>query len=144
MCTSWHWGRVHVFRGCQEPAPQWHGVALQSGNCEDDTMAMPLLQPEILWIGWADRIWTHMLMQWLSSVYNSQPLDTWNWTLPNTDVILRDQAEEYLQRQMNYIAAQTNIPEGAWCNGNGDQMLGSGGWYKLSLADRTSAWKIWS
>jgi len=28
-------------------------------------------------------------------------------------VILRDQAEECLLHQMNYIAAQMNIPEGA-------------------------------
>jgi len=54
-----------------------------------------------------------MLTQWLSSVYNNQSLDTWNWTSPDAVVILRDQAEENLLHQENYIAAQTNIPEGA-------------------------------
>ena len=77
----------------------------------------PLFQPEILWIGWADRIWTH---KYADAV-----------------VILRDQAEECLLHQMN-------IPEGAWCNGDGDWMLGSTGWYKLGLANRTLAWKIQS
>ena len=54
---------------------------------------------------------TSMLTQWLSPVYNSQSLDTWKWTLPDTVVIIRDQAEECLLCQINYIAAWMNIPK---------------------------------
>jgi len=51
-------------------------------------------------------------MQWLSSVYNSQSLDTGDGTLPDAVVVLRDQAEGHILCQMNYIATQMNMPEG--------------------------------
>ena len=88
--------------GCVQ---QWCPHCRTLADCEGDLMTMPLLQTEILWIGWADRIWTH---KYADAV-----------------VILRDQAEECLLHQMNYIAAQMNIPEGVWHNGDGDQMSGS-------------------
>ena len=98
---------------------------LLSMCCEGDTMTMPLFQLEILWMGQGDRIWTH------------RPTDA--------VIILRDQAEGCLLHQMNYIATQTNIPEGVWNNRtrDGDQMSALAGWYKFGLVDRTSAWKIW-
>jgi len=50
------------------------------------------------------------LTQWLSSVYKNQWLDTWDGTLPETVVILRDQAGGHLIHQMNYIVTQSNVP----------------------------------
>jgi len=61
-------------------------------------------------------------------------------TLPDTAVILRDQAEGCLLCQMNYIAAQLSFP-GQSLNhsaGDVDQMSGSADDY-LSLNDRASS-----
>jgi len=47
--------------------------------------------------GWAERdidLWVHW-HSWLSSVYSNQWLGTWDGTLPDAAVILRDQAEEW-------------------------------------------------
>jgi len=52
---------------------------------------------------------TGALTQWLSSVYRDN-IKYRKWTLPDAVVILRDQAEGRLLRQMNYIVARTNIP----------------------------------
>ena len=54
---------------------------------------------------------TGALMQQLSSVYKDQWLGTWDRTLPDAAVTLRDQAEGHLLHQINYIAARTNLPE---------------------------------
>jgi len=64
------------------------------------------------------------------SVYNSQSLDTWNWTLPDAVFILRDQAESAYLCQMNYIAAQMNIPKEPDVIGMGIRCQ-IAGWYKL-------------
>ena len=49
--------------------------------------------------------------------------------LPDAAVILRDQAEGHLQGQMNYIAAQMNLPERSLNKGakGVDWELGSAG-----------------
>ena len=79
------------------------------------------------------------LMQWLSSVYN-QWLYTWDGTLPDTAVILRDQAEGHLLHQINYIAAWLSVPRRSLNHSTGDvdQMLGSANDY-LSLVNCVSS-----
>ena len=62
------------------------------------------------------------LMHWLSSVYKDQGLDTWDGTSPDAAVILRDQAEGCLLRQMNLPKRSLN--KGAK---GVDQELGSAG-----------------
>ena len=57
------------------------------------------------------------LTQWLSS---NQWLGTWDGTLPDTAVILKDQAEGHLLHQMNYIVAQLNIPRQSLSGSTGD------------------------
>ena len=47
-----------------------------------------------------------------------------NQDLPDAVVILRDQVEEHLLCQMNYIAAWMNIPRGSRHDGDGDLTLG--------------------
>jgi len=81
-----------------------------------------------------------ILTQWLSSVYNNQWLDTWDRTLPDAAVILRDQAEGHLLFQMNYIAAWWNIPEWSLNHSTGDvnQTLGSADYY-LSSGGRVNS-----
>jgi len=83
--------------------------------------------------GWAERDidFVGTLTQWLSSVYSNQWLGTWDGTLPDAAVILRDQAEECLLHQMNYIVTHSNIPEqsytvalGVWIR-HWDQPAGS-------------------
>ena len=84
------------------------------------------------------------LMQQLSSVYNNQWLDTWDGTLPDAVVILRDQAEGCLLHQMNYIVAWLNDPNQSLNHSAGDvdQILGLAADY-LSLDNRVSSEGRW-
>ena len=102
--------------------PTYH--ILMAAHSEGDTATRPLLTRNPLrQMSWRGYRLASTLMQWLSSVYNNQWLDTWDGTLHDAAVILRDQAEgTYCVRWTILLLSQTSS--------SGVQIIALGMWIR--------------